>query len=250
MSSPANIKMSLPTNIIRVLQIIIFAAQRLGMNPLMSWNELEKITLYLRLVQEGQECPSLEQLLHFLSSVPYEHSLKLFKAVRFLMETVTSQTNYTTLETMVRFGSIMGTFIFFDDRRKLRQVENDDVPPIQGIYVPVYSLDLWRVVMRMHNLLSSLCPVTRSVLSSSRMMMVSPSARYGFYLRCVMHGMNGMNPRLKLVTVSPGMFCTFLRKIRAYAAENGQNYSQIICILVRLYYLNDLNRKKMQMIWK
>lgn len=69
------------TSAIRAVHIIIFAAQMLGMNPLMSWDELEKITRYLRLVQEGQECPSLELLLRFLSGVPYEHSRQLFMAV-------------------------------------------------------------------------------------------------------------------------------------------------------------------------
>lgn len=215
------------TSAIRAVQIIIFAAQMLGMNHLMPWDELEKIIRYLRLVQEGHSCPSLEQLFHFLSGVPYEHSRQLFMAVRFLMETMTNEG--------VSFGEVMESFVRMEIDQKRRRYVNDGPPPIPGFPTPVYSLDLWRVVKQMNKLLSSLRPVTRSVLSSSRMMMVSPSARYGFYLRCAMHG---MNPRLKLVTVSPGMCYFFVRSVLENAAESGQNCSQIKHILALIFGLN------------
>ena len=219
----------------RAIQRIICAAQMLGMNPLMPWDELEKLTRYLRLVQKGQECPSHEQLLRFLSSIPYEHSRQLFMAVRFLMETMTNE------GVGVSFGEVMDSFLRMENEQKRRRYVNDGPPPIPGFPTPVYSLDLWRVVIQLYQLQSSLRPVTRSVLSCSRMM-GSPSAQYGFYLRCLMHG---MNPRLKLVTVSPGMFRIFLRKLRAKAAASGQNCSQNIYIFARLY---GLNRRMLQNI--
>ena len=175
-----------PQAAIRILQLIIFAAQMLGRNPLMLWDELEKLTRYLRLVQEGQECPSLEELLRFLSSVPYEHSRQLFMAVRILMETMTSQRDYTSSQ-MIPFEKVM-SFISMNDRRKHPRYPHDGPPPIPGFPTPpVYSLDLWKLVKQMHKLLSSLRPVTRSVLSSSCTMIVSPSARYGFYIGCAIH---------------------------------------------------------------
>ena len=220
----------------RAIQQIRCAAQMLGMNPLMPWDELEKLTRYLRLVQKGQECPSLEQLLRFLNDIHYEHYRQLFMAVRFLMETMTNEG--------VSFGEVMDSFLRMENEQKRRRCVNDGPPPIPGVPVQVYSLDLWRVVKQMHKLQSSLLPVTRSVLSCSHMMR-SPSAQYGFYLRCVM---NGMNPRLKLVTVSPGMFYIVLRGFLAYAAESGQNCSQIIDIFARIYGLNRRNRRMLRYI--
>ena len=211
---------------------------------------MENLTLYLRLDQKGQECPSLEKLIHFLSCVPYEYSQKFFMSLKFLMETMTSQG--------IPFGVVMESFVTMDDQRKRRIFVDDDVPPpIPGIPMPSYSLDLWRLLKKVYQFQSSLRPVTlRDVLSSRNVqvmavsplslvhcdMMVSPSAQYGFYLRCVMHG---SNPRLQLATVSPGMFYTFLRKFLANAAESGQNCSQIKHILAIIF---GLNRRMLQMM--
>jgi hypothetical protein len=221
---------------IRAIQQIRCAAQMLGMNPRMPWNELEKLTRYVQLVQKEEECPSLEQIFRFLSSIPYEHSRQLFMAVRFLMETMTNEG--------VSFGEVMDSFLRMEEDQKRRRYVNDGPPPIPGVPAQVYSLNLWRVVKQMHKLQSSLRPVTRSLLSCSHVM-GSPSAhsaQYGFYILCLMHG---MNPWLKLVTVSPGMFRIFLRKLRAKAAASGQNCSQNIYIFARLY---GLNRRMLQNI--
>ena len=223
--------------LIRSDQMIICAAQMLGMNPLMPWDNLEQVTLYLRLDQRGQDCPSFEQLLQFLRMVPYEHSRQLFMAVRFLMETMTNQ---TIPKGMVPFGMVMESFVQREDRcRRRRYVEDDFPPPIPGIPNSSYSCDLWRLVKQVYQFQSSLRPVTLPNVLSSRNMMVasfsqcdmmtSSTAQVGFRFRCVMHG---SNPRLKLVTVSPGMFCVFVRKFL------GQNSRQIRWILARYYCLN------------
>jgi hypothetical protein len=186
------------------------AAEMLRMNLDMPWIDLEKMAWYLQLVQEGHSCPSLAQLLQFLNSIPYEHSRELFMAVRFLIETKTSQGGLS-------FGEIMDSFVRWEN------VHDDGPPPIPGVSPPVYSLDLWRLVKKVYQFSSSLRPVTRSVLSS-RMMMVLPSARYGFYIRCVMHG---SNPSLRLMTVSPGMRGIICQKLLADAAKSEQNCKKI-----------------------
>jgi hypothetical protein len=201
-------------------QTLLSAAQRLENNPSMPWDDLEKLVWFLQLVQERQECPSLVQLLQFLSSVPYEHSRELFMAVRFLMETKTSQGG-------VSFGMVMESFLRMEAESKRRRYSDDGPPPVPGIPAPVYSLDLWRLVKQVYQFLSSIRPVTRSVLSS-HMMMVSPPARYGFYLRSVLHR---SNPSLRLVTVSPGMLRLNLRRILTNAARSRQNCQQIKGIL-------------------
>lgn len=193
----------------------------------MLWDELEMLTRYMRLVQEGHECPSLEELLLFLSSIPYEYSRQLFKAVRILMETMTNKG--------VSFGKVMEYYVRMENEQNRRRYVNDGPPPIPGVPAQVYSLDRWKLVKQMHELLSSLRPVTRSVLSSSCTMIVSPSARYGFYIGCAIHG---MNPRLKLVTVSPGMCYIFVRNLLANGAESRQNCSQIKRILALDFGLN------------
>jgi hypothetical protein len=76
---------------IRALQMVIYAAEMLGMNPLMPWDMLEYLTLYLRLDQKGQKCPSLEHLIDFLSCIPYAHSRKFFVSLKFLMVTMTNE---------------------------------------------------------------------------------------------------------------------------------------------------------------
>jgi hypothetical protein len=226
--------------LIRACQMTISAAQMLGVNPLMPWDELENLTLYLRLDQRGQDCPSFEQLMQFLSMVPYEHSRQLFMAVRFLIETMTNQT--------IPFGMVMQSFVKREDECRRRRYVDDDVPPpIRGMPTPSYSCDLWRLLKRVYLFQSSLRPVTLpSVLSSHKMvvvssaycdMMQSPSAQYRFYLCCVMHG---SNPSLRLATQSPGMFYIFLRKLCENAAESGQiDYLRcIIRIFLRFYGLN------------
>ena len=211
----------------RALDIIKSAAQMFMMDPTMPWAKLEQVTLYLRLVKEGQECPSLDQFLQFLSSIPYEHSRELFMAIRFLMETMTSQG--------VPFREVMESFIRMDNDQKLHQFDNDVPPPNPHCPPPVYSLDLWRLVKQVSQFQSSLRPVTRSVLSSR--MMVSPSARYGFYLRSVLHR---SNPSLRLVTVSPGMLRLILRKILTNAARSGQNCHTISGKFKTIYCLKKI----------
>ena len=212
--------------------IIKSAAQMFMMDPTMPWAKLEQVTLYLRLVQEGQECPSLAQLLQFLSSIPYEHSRELFMAIRFLMETMTSQG--------VPFREVMESFIRMEKEQERRRYVDDGPPPIPGVPPPVYSLDLWRLVKQVYQFQSSLRPVTRSVLSS-RMMMVSPSARYGFYLRSVLHR---SNPSLRLVTVSPGMLRLILRKFLANAARSRQNCHRIKGIFKNVFNLKKIKAKQ------
>ena len=212
-------------------QIIMDAAQRLKNNPSMPWDKLQNLVWFLQLVQEGQEYPSLVQLLQFLSSVPYEHSRKFFMAVRFLMETKTSQGG-------VSFGTVMESFLRFEAESKLRGYSDDGPPPVPGITPPVYSLDLWRLVKQVYQFLSSIRPVTRSVLSS-RMMMVSPFAPYGFYLRSVLHR---SNPSLRLVTVSPGMLRLILRKILADAARSRQNCYRIKGIFKKKFDYEDKSK--------
>ena len=223
----------------RAVQMIISAAQMLRVDPLMIWDELEKLTLYLRLDQKGQDCPSFEQLMQFLSKVPYEHSRQLLMAVRYLMETMTNE--------QIPFGRVMESFVKREDQCRRRRIVDDDVPPpIRGMPTPTYSLDLWRLLKQLYLFQSSLRPVTLpSVLSSHKMvvassahcdMMVSPFAQYDFYLRCVMHG---STPRLKLATMSPGIFCIFLRKLCANAAKSGQtDYLRYIRFFARSYGLN------------
>ena len=226
--------------LITACQMTISAAQMLGANPLMPWDDLQELTLYLRLDQRGQDCPSFEQLLQFLSMVPYEHSRQFFMAVRFLMETMTNET--------IPFGMVMQSFVKREDDCRRRRIVDDDVPPPnRGMPTPSYSCDLWRLLKQLYLFQSSLHRVTLpSVLSSHKMvvassahcdMMVSPFAQYDFYLRCVMHG---STPRLKLATMSPGIFCIFLRKFCANAAESGQtDYLRcIIRIFARFYGLN------------
>ena len=212
--------------------IIKSAAQMFMMDPTMPWAKLEQVTLYLRLVQEGQECPSLDQFLQFLSSLPYEHSRELFMAIRFLMETMTSQG--------VPFREVMESFIRMEKEQERRRYVDDGPPPIPGVPPPVYSLDLWRLVKQVYQFLSSIRPVTRSVLSS-RMMMVSPSARYGFYLRSVLHR---SNPSLRLVTVSPGMLRLILRKFLANAARSRQNCHRIKGIFKKEFNLKKIKAKQ------
>jgi len=124
----------------------------------------------------------------------------------------------------VLFGVVMESFIRMEDDNhgRLRYV-NDGPPPVAGFPILVYSLDLWRLVKQVYQFLSSIRPVTRSVLSS-RMVIPSPPARYGFYLRSVLHR---SNPSLRLVTVSPGMLRIILRKILANAARSRQNCHRI-----------------------
>jgi len=218
---------------IRAVQMMIFAAQMLHMNPLMTWDYLLEVTLYLRLDQRGQDCPSFEQLMQFLRIVPYEYSRQLFIAVRYLMETMTNET--------IPFGQVMESFVKReDDCRRRRFVDDDIPPPPRGMPRPTYSLDLWRLLKQLYLFQSSLHRVILpNALSSHKMvvassahcdMMVSPFAQYDFYLRCVMHG---STPRLKLATMSPGIFCIFLRKLCANAAERC-----IIRIFSRFYDLN------------
>ena len=178
---------------------------------------LEKMAWYVQLVQEGQECPSLAQLLQFLSSAPYEHSREFFMAVKFLIETKTSQG--------VSFEQVMESFIRWGN------VHDDGPPPIPGVSPPVYSLDLWKLVKDVYQFQSSLRPVKLlSVISSSRMM-VSPPARYGFYLRSVLHM---SNPRRQLVTVSPGMLRIILRKILAKSEQDCYRIKGIFKIVFNL----------------
>jgi hypothetical protein len=136
-----------------------------------------------------------------------------------------------------------------DDQNRRKFVDDDAVPSsYPGIPMPSYSLDLWRLLKLVYQFQSSLHPVIlRNVLSSQNVMMVSPqsivhcdmmvspSSQRGFYLRCVMHG---SNTRLQLATMSPGMFCIFLRKIRANAAESEQDAQSIIRIFAQFFYLN------------
>jgi hypothetical protein len=204
------------SNIEYALQTIISAAQMFGMNPHIQWIHLEKMAWYLQLVQEGHSCPSIAQLLQFLSSVPYEHSREFFMAVRFLIETTTRQG--------VSFGQVMESFI------RLENIYDDGPPPIPGVSPPVYSLDLCKLVKNVYQFQSLLRPVKLlSVISSSRMM-VSPSSRYGFYIRCVMHG---SNPSRRLVTVSPGMRSIIFRKILENADKSEQDCYRIKDIFKR-----------------
>lgn len=209
-------------------QRIIDAARILENDRIMLWDELVKLAWFLQLVQEGHSCPSLAQLMQFLSSVPYEHSRKFFMAVRFLIETKTTQEE-------VSFGVVMESFLRIEAERERRRYSDDGPPPVPGITPPVYSLDLWRLVKQVYQFLSSIRPVTRSVLSS-RMMIVLHPARYGFYLRCVMHR---SNPSLRLVTVSPGMLRLILRRILANAARSRQNCHRIKGIFKKRFDYED-----------
>ena len=205
------------------------AAQRLRTNPPMPWSELEKLTRDLQLVEEGMNCPTFEQFMHFIRSISPEECRNLFLYTRFLMQTYTSQNR--------SFGAIMEYFVRNETEEKSRKFANDKLPPIPGVPPKVYSLELWRLVKKMylfHQFLL-LRPVTRSVLSSSCMMMVIPSVQDGLYLRCVMHR---MNPRLKVLTVSPGICYFFVRSVLENAAESGQNCSQIKRILTLIFGLN------------
>jgi hypothetical protein len=197
------------------------AARKLRTNPPIPWPELEMLTRDLRLVEEGKKCLTFEQFMRFLCSISHEECRNLFMYTRFLMETYTSQ--------KMSFGAIMEYFV-------RNESANDKLPPIPGVPPKVYTLELWNLVKKMYLFYQLLLrPITRRVFYSSRMMIVSPSAQHGFYLHRVMHR---MNPRLKLVTVSPGMCYFFVRSVLENAAESGQNCSQIKRILTLIFGLN------------
>jgi hypothetical protein len=213
------------------------AARKLQTNPPMPWSGLEQLTREMQFVEEGMNCPTFEQFMNFSRSISFEECRNLFYYSFLLMTTMTSQNNKT-------FGSIMEYFV---KNHQSRKHSSEMLPPrIGGVPPKVYSFDLWELVKKLYMLQSFLIrPVTRSVLSSSRMMMVSPSAPYGFYLRCVMHR---MNPRLKLVTVSQGMCYFFVRSVLENAAESGQNCPQIKHILALIFGLTRMNRRMLQYI--
>jgi hypothetical protein len=199
------------------------AARKLRTNPPMPWSGLEELTREVQLVEEGMNCPSSEQFLHFLCSISHEECRNLFMYTRFLMETYTSQ--------KMSFGAIMEYFV-------RNESANDKLPPIPGVPPKVYTLELWNLVKKMYLFYQLLLrPITQRVFYSSRMMIVSPSAQHGFYLHRVMHR---MNPRLKLVTVSPGMCYFFVRSVLENAAESGQsNYLRHIArIFAKIFGLN------------
>ena len=164
------------------------AAQTLRTNPPIPWSGLDVLTRDLRLVEGGEKCPTFEQFMHFLRSISHQECRDLFLYTRFLMETYTSQ--------KVSFSAIMEYFV-------RNESANDGLPSIPGVPPKVYSSELWRLVKQIYLFQSLIIrPIRRSVFSSSRLMIVSQSTQDGFYFCCVMHR---MNPRLKVLTVSPGM---------------------------------------------
>ncbi len=101
---------------------------------------------------------------------------------------------------------------------------------------PKYTTCIWLIVKNLQKFQTLLERVTfKSVFSSKNSTMVSLHARQGFYFRCVKHG---INPRLKLATMSPGVVCFFLRRILRNAAENGQSRRDFCWVFRRCYYLH------------
>ena len=151
----------------------------------------------------------------FLLSIPRQDSKQFFRSVRVLIHTIITGDQ--------TFDNVMSHFLRVEDSHRHRGIIYDDdvPPPMPGMPAPRYSMDRWRLVKKLDQLQISLRPVTPCyVLFSHNMMMTSSNARLGFDLRCIMRG---SNPRLKLRTVSPGMFCVFLRRFLANAAESGQS---------------------------
>jgi len=161
------------------------------------WHFIGVVTHSLRIVRGGHPCPSVEQFLRFLISGENEHARQIFVAVKCMMETMTNRG--------LPFGEVMESFVRLDDNLKCRGY--DGPRPIPGFPVPTYSLVLWRLLKRVYFFQSSLRPVT---LRNRMMTSSSLTRQYGFIFRCVMHG---MNPRRKLLTLSPGMIRKFLLKL-------------------------------------
>jgi hypothetical protein len=139
----------------------------------------------------------------------------------------------------VTMAGIHGSFREDMDRRA-----NFITETFSGLIQPRYTNDRWELLKNLHKFRTSLCPVRLQCVLSSRNMMMTSTAQVGFFFQCVMRG---SNPRLKLVTMSPGIFCIFLRKLCANAAESGQtDYLRcIIRIFARFYGLNPRMLRKM-----
>jgi hypothetical protein len=203
-------------------------ARRLLVNPGMPWVDLQEQTLCLRREHEGQPCPSLVEFLQFLTILSLRSSKIFFSSVDVLMMTMINE--------MVSFREVM-------ERRRRSFICDVTSSQIPGVIGPRYSMDRWDQLRQLHQFQTSLCPVRlQCVLSSRNMMMPSSTEQVGFFLRCVMHG---STPRLKLATMSPGIFCIFLRKLCANAAKSGQtDYLRYIRFFARSYGLNPMMLRK------
>lgn len=212
------------------LQRVVKVAKVLLKMP--DWEKVDIQAFILRSETSVVPSPSLLELLIFLQTIPHECFREFFKSLEILM-VITTTTGRT-------FFHIMGYFKRMEN--SLGGRVSDEVPPpsIPGMPAPRFSIKRWEMLMVLHQFQTSLRPITmRYVLSSRDMMMTSSNARLGFDFRCIMHG---SNPRLKLRTVSPGIFLVFLRNFLADAAKSGQtiNLHRIIDIFAQFYRLDPI----------
>jgi hypothetical protein len=217
-----------------------YVARKLVLYPQMSSNNIDRLVNYLRIENDGQECPSFEQLLQFLTIVSFKTSQWVFSSVNVLMVT-------TMTSEKQPFFQIMRYFERHEDESSLRGFIHDEVPPVPGVPNHRYSTKLWKLLKLVHKFHEfSLNRVTLSFVLSSRSMMTSSSSvRVSFFLRCVIHG---SNPRLKLATMSPGKIMIFLMKLIENAAKSGQtrnNIIGIICIFAQTYRIDLMILRKM-----
>ena len=224
------------------LQIVALVASILILNP--DWKKVDDLALTLRAEHSGTGVPSLPIMLVFLTTLPHESSRQFFKSLEVLMVIMTT--------TGQRFSHIMGYFERMEDARSRRGITYDDnlPPPIPGIPAPRYSMVRWKILRQVHQFLTSQHPITmRYILSSRDMMMTSSNARLGFALHCIMRG---SKPRLKLRTVSPGMFSRVLISFLADAAKNKQSIyiPLMIDIFAQFYGLNPIMRNMLRnVLW-
>ena len=214
-------------------------AYKLCMSPSPEWDKVDDQALILRSETLDIPSPNVSEMLFFLGTIPRECSIEFFKSLEILM-VITTTTGQT-------FFHIMGYFKRMENSLSGRV--SDEVPPpsIPGMPAPRYSIKRWEMLMHLHQFQTSLRPITmRYVLSSRDMMMTSSNARLGFDFRCIMHG---SNPRLKLRTVSPGIFLVFLRNFLADAAKSGQTIylHRIIDIFAQFYGLDPIMLRNMSL---
>ena len=212
------------------LQRVVQVAKVLPQNP--DWEGVDKQVLTLRSETLDIPSPNVSEMLFFLQTIPHECFRNFFKSLKILM-VITTTTGQT-------FFHIMGYFKRMEN--SLGGRVSDEVPPpsIPGMPAPRFSIKRWEMLMVLHQFQTSLRPITmRYVLSSRDMMMTSSNARLGFDFRCIMHR---SNPRLKLRTVSPGIFLVFLRNFLADAAKSGQTIylHRIIDIFAQFYRLDPI----------
>jgi len=199
-------------------------ARQLELNPRMPWDKYIEQVRCLQIKHPGQSCLSLREFLQVLKNHSVESLKYFFSSLNVLMVTM---------------AGIHGSFREDMDRRA-----NFITETFSGLIVPRYTNDRWYLLKEVHQFQTSLCPVRLRCVLSSRNMMMTSTAQVGFFFQCVMRG---SNPRLKLATMSPGIFCIFLRKLCANAAKSGQStyLIRIIAIFARFYGLNPMILRKM-----